>query len=143
MYESARKSYLQMLDHVHNQGLRLCHGAFRTSHVESLYTNFVWVLNVAISTLCFKDPTHDRVFDHKYIKLFDARPNAIRTFGHRIKQFLTASNIDISDILETPSYFVSHNGRGFRFQDDSARAHKYRIVTNYLQAQHITTLPWP
>ena len=40
------------------------------------------------------------------MKLFDARPNAICTFGLRIKQFLTASNIDFSDILETPSYFV-------------------------------------
>ena len=41
------------------------------------------------------------------MKLFDARPNAIRTFGLRIKQFLTASNIELSDILETPSYFIS------------------------------------
>ena len=40
------------------------------------------------------------------MKLLDARPNAIRTFGLRIKQFLTASNIEISD-LETPSYFIS------------------------------------
>ena len=53
-----------------------------------------------------KLPTHDAVFDNKYMKLFDARPNAIRTFGLLIKQFLTASNIDLSDILETPSYFV-------------------------------------
>ena len=34
-----------------------------------------------------------------------------RAFAHgpmsrRIKQFLTASNIDFSDILETPSYFI-------------------------------------
>ena len=38
--------------------------------------------------------------------MFDVRLYAIRTFGLRIKQFLTASNIDFSDILETPSYFV-------------------------------------
>ena len=31
MYGSAHKSHLQMLDPVHNQGLRLCLGAFRTS----------------------------------------------------------------------------------------------------------------
>ena len=36
---SARKSYLQMLDPIHNQGLRLCLGAFRTSPVESLYVD--------------------------------------------------------------------------------------------------------
>ena len=32
-----RKSYLQMLDPIHNQGLRLALGAFRTSPVASLY----------------------------------------------------------------------------------------------------------
>ena len=39
MYGSARKSYLHMLDPIHNQGLRLCLGAFRTSPVESLYVD--------------------------------------------------------------------------------------------------------
>ena len=38
VYGSARKSYLQMLDPIHNQGLRLCLGAFRT-YVESLYVD--------------------------------------------------------------------------------------------------------
>ena len=36
VYGSPRKSYLQMLDTVHNQGLRLALGAFRTSPVSSL-----------------------------------------------------------------------------------------------------------
>ena len=47
------------------------------------------------------------MFDNTFMKLFDARPNAIHTFGLRMKQFLTASNIEVSDILETPSYFIS------------------------------------
>ena len=42
VYGSAHKSYLQMLDPIHNQG---------TSPVESLYTNLVWVLDVH-SYLC-------------------------------------------------------------------------------------------
>ena len=37
IYGSARKSYLQMFDPMHNQGLRLALGAFRTSPVASLY----------------------------------------------------------------------------------------------------------
>ena len=41
MYGSARKSYLQMLDPIHNQGLRLCLGAFRISPVESLYRDHI------------------------------------------------------------------------------------------------------
>ena len=46
------------------------------------------------------------VFDNKYKKLFDARPSAIPNFDFRIEQFLKASNIELSDILETPSYFI-------------------------------------
>ena len=45
-----------------------------------------------------KHPTHGAVFDNKYIKLFDARPNAIRTFGLHIWRFLTVSKIDFSAI---------------------------------------------
>ena len=37
IYGSARKSYLQMLDPIHNQVLRLALRAFRTSYVASLY----------------------------------------------------------------------------------------------------------
>ena len=50
-----------------------------------------------------KHPTHDTVLDNKYMKLFDAKPNVICTFGLRIKQFPTFS---FSDILETPIYVV-------------------------------------
>ena len=46
------------------------------------------------------------MFDNQYLKLFDARPNAIYTSVLCIKQVLTASNIDFRDILETLSYFV-------------------------------------
>ena len=42
VYGSARKSYLRMLDPIHNQGLRLCLGAFRTSPVESLYVDAIY-----------------------------------------------------------------------------------------------------
>ena len=116
MYGSARKSYLQMLDPIHNQGRRLCLGTFRTSPVESLYIDaHEPCLGARRAKLSLqyaskikslnKHPAHNAVFD-KYMKLFDARLSAIRTFGLRIKQFLTPSNIELSDILETPSYFI-------------------------------------
>ena len=118
VYGSTRKSYLQMLDPIHNQGLRLCLGAFRTSPVESLYVDaHEPCLGARRAKLSLQyaskikslpnHPAHNAVFDNTYMKLFDARPSAIPTFGLRIKQFLTASNIDFSDILETPSYFIS------------------------------------
>jgi hypothetical protein len=37
VYESAGKSYLHVLDAIHNQGIRMCLGAFPTSPMESLY----------------------------------------------------------------------------------------------------------
>lgn len=39
--------------------------------------------------------------------------------------------------------FARRYGRRFIFQDDNARCHRARIVTDYLQQQNITTLPWP
>ena len=113
----SRKSYLRILDPVHNQDLRLCHGTFSTTPVKSLYidahepclgakrTKLSLQYASKINALP-KHPTHDAVFDKKYMKLFDARPNAIHTFGLRIKKFLSASNIYFSDLSETPLYFV-------------------------------------
>ena len=102
---------------MHNQGLRLCLGAFRSSPVESLYVDaHEPCLGARRAELSLqyaskikslpKHPAHNAVFDNKYMKFFDARPSAIRTFGLRIKQFLTVSNIELSDTLETPSYFT-------------------------------------
>ena len=93
-------SHLQMLDPIHNQGLRLCLGAFITSPVESLYIDaHKSCLGARHAKLSLqyaskikslpKYPTHDVVFDNKYIKFIDARPKVIRSFGLRIKQFLT------------------------------------------------------
>ena len=107
-----------MLDPVHNDGFRLCLGAFRTSTVESMYVDaHKPSLGVLLVKLCLqytskikslpKHPTHDAVFGNKYMKLFDTRPNAIRTFGLHIKHFFNGFNIDFTNILETPSCFVS------------------------------------
>ena len=85
---SARKSYLHMLDPIHNQGLRLCVGAFRTSPVESLYVDAhepsLGARRAKPSLQCAtkikslpNHPAHNAVFDNKYMKLFDARPCAI------------------------------------------------------------------
>ena len=75
-----------------------------------MHMNLVCVLDMQ-SYLCSMLPrtNHYRnihMFYDKYMKFFDAYLNAICTFGLRIKRFLTASNTDFSDILETPSYFV-------------------------------------
>ena len=40
------------------------------------------------------------------MKLFDARPNAICTFGLHIRQILSVSNIRFDSIMETSQYVV-------------------------------------
>ena len=97
MHGSASKSYLQMLNPIHNQGL--CLGAFRTSPVESLYVDALEhslgvrraKLSLQYATKIKSFPKHARnsVFDNKCTKLS-----------------LNSSNIEFSDILETPSYFI-------------------------------------
>ena len=77
------KSYLQMLDPVQNQGLRLCLGEFRTSPVESLCVDAHEPSLGARRAKLFlqyaskikswpKHPAHDAVFNNKYMKLFYA-----------------------------------------------------------------------
>ena len=39
--------------------------------------------------------------------------------------------------------FARRHGREFVFQNDNARVHGARVVTNYLQRRNIRTLPWP
>ena len=98
VYGSARNSYLQMLDPIHNQGLRLCIGAFRTSPVESLYIDAHKPslgarsarLSLQYAAKIKSLRKHLAHLDNKYMKLFDARPSAIR-----IKQILTDSNIPV------------------------------------------------
>ena len=52
VYGSSRASYIKCLDPIHNQGLRLCLGAFRTSPMESLY------VRTSIHTICIKIKIH-------------------------------------------------------------------------------------
>ena len=70
VYVSARTFHLQILDPVHNQGLRLCLGAFRTSPVESLYLDAhepclgancakLYLQYVSKTKSLSKHPTHD------------------------------------------------------------------------------------
>ena len=82
IYGSARKSYLQMLDTIHNQGLRLVLGAFRTSPVASLYVeadepslysrreklSLQYAIRLAVN---ISNPTHKVTFPPNYIDLYE------------------------------------------------------------------------
>ena len=99
MYGSARKSYIRRLDPIHNQGLRLCSGAFRTSptyslHVEtnepSLYHRRTKLsLQYTVKLMANdRNPAYSVVLDPPYRDLYDAKENSIKPLGLRIEEHL-------------------------------------------------------
>ena len=104
IYGSARKSYLQMLDPIHNQGLRLALGAFRTSPVASLYVeadepslysrreklSLQYAIRLAANP---SNPAHEVTFPPNYVNLYEQKPKAIKSFGIRISPLLESANI--------------------------------------------------
>ena len=89
IYGSARKSYLQMLDPIHNQGLRVALGAFRTSPVDSLYVEAdepslyprreKLSLQYAIRLAAYlSNSAHEVTFPPNYVGLYEQKPKAIK-----------------------------------------------------------------
>ena len=104
IYGSARKSYLQMLDPIHNQGLRLALGAFRTSPVASLYVeadepslysrreklSLQYAIRLAAN---LSNPAHEVTFPPNYVNLYEHKPKAIKSFVIRFSPLLKSANI--------------------------------------------------
>ena len=112
IYGSARKSYLQMLDPIHNQGLRLALWAFRTSPVASLYVeadepslysrreklSLQYAIRLAANP---SNPAHEVTFPPNYVNLYEQKPKAIKSFGIRISPLLKSANIKQQNIEKT------------------------------------------
>ena len=109
LYGSARKSYLEMLDTVHNQGLRLALGAFRTSPVSSLNVEAdepsLWLrreklsLQYAIRLAANPSyPAFEVTFPPQFQEYYERKPNAIKSFGLRIATLLESTNINTKNI---------------------------------------------
>ena len=104
IYGSVPKSYLQMIDPIHNQGLRLALGAFRTSPVASLYVeadelplysqreklSLQYAIRLAANP---SNPACEVTFQPNYVDLYKQKPKAIKSFGIRISPLLEAANI--------------------------------------------------
>ena len=134
VYGSARKSYLQKLDMIHHQGLRLALGAFRTSPVTSLYVEAdepslalrreKLVLQYAIRLAANpNNPASKTTYPPQFSNLYESKPHAIKSFGLRILPLLEGSkihpkNIQEHDMATLPSWCVKkptvlfdlHNG---------------------------------
>ena len=109
VYGSARKSYLQMLDTVHNQGLRLALGAFRTSPISSLNVEAdepsLWLrrekmsLQYAIRLAANpSNPAFEVTFPSQFQEYYERKSNAIKSFGLRIAPLLESANINTKNI---------------------------------------------
>ena len=97
MYGSAKPSYIKRLDTVHNQGLRLCLGAFRTSPVQSLYVvanepPLVMRRTRLSLQYCVKivsnevNPAYSAVFQSDIAATYEAKERAIKPLGLRIER---------------------------------------------------------
>ena len=124
VYGSARKSYLQMLDPIHHQALRLCLGAFKTSPIESLYVEANepslydrrQKLALQYATKIKGNPSNiafDTVFDTVYQTLYQSNPNKIPSFGVRISDILedVFKDADMNNIIgfsypQTPTWLL-------------------------------------
>ena len=83
-----------------------------------MHTNLVLVLNVQSylcnmlqrSSLLQNIPHMTQCLFDKYMKLFNARSNVICTFGFSIKQYISASMIEFSDLSdEEKATFQKYN----------------------------------
>ena len=112
VWGSARKSYLQMLDPIHHQGLRICLGAFRTSPVQSLYVEagepslanrrIRLSMNYVLKLKSNPDnPAHKCVFHPNYTKEFEHNPSATPPLSLRVDPHFQAAGVDLSLIEET------------------------------------------
>ena len=109
IYGSARKSYLKKLDTIHHQGLLLALGAFRSSPVQSLYSeaqepslydrrkklSLQYVTKLASNP---NNPVYNDIFNSPNKVLFQNKPNFIKPLGLRIEPLLNESSINVKNI---------------------------------------------
>ena len=109
VYGSARQSYLRKLDSIHNQGLRLALGAFRTSPVNSLYAeanepsldlrrkklSLQYYLRLKSN---YNNPTYKVVFEPLYKDEFLKREKVIPPFSLRCEADINCLDCDLEDV---------------------------------------------
>ena len=144
MYGSVRKSYLQTLDTIHDQGLRLALGAFRTSPISSLYAeanepslflrreklSLQYALRLAANP---SNPAFNTTFSPQFTELYEYKPNVIKPFGLRILPLLESSNIDPRNIQKhfvtnIPSWCIKKPNILFDFNKNKKKAQSSPII---------------
>ena len=127
VYGTASNIHLRQLDSIHNAGIRLALGAFRTSPVSSMYTEANespleerWLklsMHYYLKTrACTDNPAHHALheFDPTTRDLYIPRPNGrggmtqlpTQPLGLKLEEAMTSAEIDVESIcpLRTPSF---------------------------------------
>ena len=121
VYGSARPSYIKRLDIVHNQGLRLCLGAFRTSPVQSLNVEANEPpLDMRRTRLSLQygvklmsnevNPAYSAVFQSDIVATYEAKERAIKPLGLRIERHLD----EVGFHTHVNTYAICGNANGTR-----------------------------
>ena len=163
VYGSARKSYLQMLDTVHNQGLRLALGALRTFPVSSLNVEAdepslwlrreKWSLQYAIRLAANpSNPAFEVTFPPPFQEYYERKPNAIKSFGLRVAPLLESTNINTKNIQkhcfsDIPSWRITkptilfdlHNSKKSLSDSHVIKQNFQRLQSRLSDYQHIYT----
>jgi hypothetical protein len=120
VYGSARKSYLQMLDTIHHQGLRLAYGAFRTSPVESLYAedlepslhlrrkSYHFNMQLEFHLIAKSNPARNIIFKPSYTETFVNKLKEIKSLGLRLKDDLDKLKINPDSFLQNDDKDIPH-----------------------------------
>ena len=114
VYSSGRESYLRPISAVHNAGLRLAIGAYRTSPVVSIYSDVgepplairrnILTCNYLVKILSMMShPCYDVIFNPRFLDLFYSETRATRPLRIRFREFLTKNSFNLPQV-----YTVGH-----------------------------------
>jgi ribonuclease HI len=109
-YSSTRDSYLRPLTSVHNAGLRLATGAFRTSPTTSIYADSgepplsirrnILMCNYAAKILSLKEhPCFNAIFKPRFMDVFNRRTRSTKPLGVRLRNFINEAGFRIPEII--------------------------------------------
>ena len=122
VYGSAAKSNLKDLNTIHNAGIRIALGAFRTSPIPSLYTEagetslemrrLKLALNYVVKLKSMPDnPAYNSIFNPKHELFFEAHPNTTPPLSLRVAPHLEAAKlsmerVELTELPPTPPWML-------------------------------------
>ena len=122
VYGSAAKSNLKDLNTIHNAGIRIALGAFRTSPIPSLYTEagetslemrrLKLALNYVVKLKSMPDnPAYNSIFNPKHELFFEAHPNTTPPLSLRVAPHLEAAKlsmerVELTELPTTPPWML-------------------------------------